>query len=694
MSMKGSGPPRGETTPAGAPIAPPERPSTGRAMLRLARPATLAVLALLAATYFLILPASPARARIPLLQSGAGADGKATPGAVEAVPATGEEIDRKLEQIRAQLDELRLRQAAERERAAVSGMTPGEASEWRRMNLQLIFTLEAREQALRDLKMLRYEIQTEPGRAAWDGFSGNPPYPLAALVNLHAHIYALRGEIATLEVRRAIQETGLNTLLKAREASEQQLRQAEEALARSAGKKDAAHLRVRRDLAMLRNRVNSEGALTEDVSRILTAEKGQAKRKQLVSLEEQYHAAEIASPLTREDLERVLADIDARRAEREKLLAAAIEERKSAKTALEASRTGPSKSNGRTERLLLETAISKTEIYQGSLKILFLEEALWQERYRLARDEDAVVLRKKRAEAEKAVKEIGSLKESFGNTALMYLPLIQAENEKLRSATLPDGEKAVLRTLVAAYQERQALWTQVVQGLTRLERDAARWKEDLDYRIENATATARTREAGKSVFSTIGKLWNTELYVAEGTTVIEGQKIVRPFSVTAGKVAIALVILLAGLWGTRRLGELLKRFAARRVNMDPSRVSQMERKWTFFSFLFLLAFSLAFVNIPLAVFAFFGGILAIGIGFGAQHLIGNLISSIIMMFDRTISVGDIVEMEGQFGKVKSIGLRSSIIQRFDGVEVLVPNSQFLEQKVTNWTLSDQKVRFE
>ena len=123
-------------------------------------------------------------------------------------------------------------------------------------------------------------------------------------------------------------------------------------------------------------------------------------------------------------------------------------------------------------------------------------------------------------------------------------------------------------------------------------------------------------------------------------------------------------------------------------------MSQLERKWTFFSFLFLLVFSLAFVNIPLAVFAFFGGILAIGIGFGAQHLLGNLISSIIMMFDRTISVEDIVEMEGQFGKVKSIGLRCSIIQRFDGVEVLVPNSQFLEKQVTNWSLSDRIVRYE
>jgi small-conductance mechanosensitive channel len=286
------------------------------------------------------------------------------------------------------------------------------------------------------------------------------------------------------------------------------------------------------------------------------------------------------------------------------------------------------------------------------------------------------------------------LKESVGNTYMALTPLVQSERARLDAGTVPEAEIAAARALIDAYQERQALWNRLIREMIRLERDVSRWKDDLDYRIENASAAVRAQETSRAVFSTFGKLWDTELYVAEGTTVVDGQKIVRPFSVTAGKVATALVILLAGLWGTRRLGDLLKRLAARRVRMDPSRVSQMERKWSFFSFLFLVAFSLAFVNIPLAVFAFFGGILAIGIGFGAQHLLGNLISSIIMMFDRTISVGDMVEMEGQFGKVKSIGLRSSIIQRFDGVEVLIPNSQFLEKRVTNWSLSDRVVRYE
>jgi len=656
-------------------------------------PATLAFLLLLAATASLLLPASSSYGQNPLRPAEKKTDGQASTGAEEALPATEEGIDRKIGQIQARLGELRLQPEPGRDNAG-PGTTPDEAAEWRRLNLQLVYLLESREQSLKDLKTLRQEVPADRGRSAWEGFSGSPPYPLAALGNLYDHIYAQRSEVDALEVQRAVREANLNTFLKAREATEKQLRQAEDLLTKSAGKDSAVRARRQRDLARLRNEINSEGALAEDVARLLAGEKVRSRRKELQSLEEQYRAAETASPLTREDLDRKLAELEARRKDREKHLAAAIQEERSAKTALEKARIGRSKTGGETERIRLETATSKIEIYQGSLKVLNYEEALWQDRYRLGRVEDLGELREKRSEVDKALKRLGSWKEAFGKTAFSYAPLIVSETEKLRSGPLSKEEEGSVRSRVAAYQERQNLWGQVVQALNQVERVATRWKEDLEYRMEHASTAARARETGRSLLSVFGTLWNTELYVAEETTVIEGQKIVRPFSVTVGKVGKALIVLLAGLWGAGRLGNLLKRHAARRFDMDASRMSQVERKWSFFSFLVILAFSLAFVNIPLAVFAFFGGILAIGIGFGAQHLIGNFISSVILMFDRTISVGDIVEMEGQFGRVKSIGLRSSSIRRFDGVDVLVPNSQFLEQKVTNWTLSDQKVRYE
>lgn len=65
----------------------------------------------------------------------------------------------------------------------------------------------------------------------------------------------------------------------------------------------------------------------------------------------------------------------------------------------------------------------------------------------------------------------------------------------------------------------------------------------------------------------------------------------------------------------------------------------------------------------------------------------------ILLFDRSIRVGDIVEVDGQGGLVTDIGMRNSRIHRFDGIDILVPNSQFIQQKVTNWTLSDLKMRY-
>jgi len=160
----------------------------------------------------------------------------------------------------------------------------------------------------------------------------------------------------------------------------------------------------------------------------------------------------------------------------------------------------------------------------------------------------------KRSEVDKALKRLGSWKEAFGKTAFSYAPLIVSETEKLRSGPLSKEEEGSVRSRVAAYQERQNLWGQVVQALNQVERVATRWKEDLEYRMEHASTAARARETGRSLLSVFGTLWNTELYVAEETTVIEGQKIVRPFSVTVGKVGKALIVLLAGLWGAGGLG--------------------------------------------------------------------------------------------------------------------------------------------
>jgi len=102
--------------------------------------------------------------------------------------------------------------------------------------------------------------------------------------------------------------------------------------------------------------------------------------------------------------------------------------------------------------------------------------------------------------------------------------------------------------------------------------------------------------------------------------------------------------------------------------------------------------SMRIIRIPLTAFAFVGGALAIGVGFGAQNLINNFISGFILMAERPIRVGDVIDIEGTFATVEDIGPRSTRIRTGDNIHVLVPNSSFLEKNIVNWTLSDKMVR--
>jgi potassium-dependent mechanosensitive channel len=105
---------------------------------------------------------------------------------------------------------------------------------------------------------------------------------------------------------------------------------------------------------------------------------------------------------------------------------------------------------------------------------------------------------------------------------------------------------------------------------------------------------------------------------------------------------------------------------------------------------------LAFVSagIPMDKFAIILGALSVGIGFGLQTLINNLVSGLFIAFEKPVNVGDIVDIAGQTGKMKSIGIRSSVITTWEGADVIVPNGDLLNQHLVNWTLGNKRRRFE
>ncbi|THB77143.1 MAG: small-conductance mechanosensitive channel, partial [Desulfobacteraceae bacterium] len=86
------------------------------------------------------------------------------------------------------------------------------------------------------------------------------------------------------------------------------------------------------------------------------------------------------------------------------------------------------------------------------------------------------------------------------------------------------------------------------------------------------------------------------------------------------------------------------------------------------------------------------GALGIGLGFGLQNIFNNFISGLILLFERPIQVGDIVEIGGVWGEVKKINVRSTLVQTYDNSSLILPNSEFISAKVTNWSHKDQFIR--
>jgi small-conductance mechanosensitive channel len=121
----------------------------------------------------------------------------------------------------------------------------------------------------------------------------------------------------------------------------------------------------------------------------------------------------------------------------------------------------------------------------------------------------------------------------------------------------------------------------------------------------------------------------------------------------------------------------------------PSAISMLVR-YLLIGLGFFLAFSS--LGIDLGKFGVLAGALGVGLGFGLQKIVANFISSLIIAFGRVIRVGDTVEYDNIFGNMKEIGVNASIVKTFDGSDVIIPNSDLISNKVTNWTLKEMQRR--
>jgi small-conductance mechanosensitive channel len=140
---------------------------------------------------------------------------------------------------------------------------------------------------------------------------------------------------------------------------------------------------------------------------------------------------------------------------------------------------------------------------------------------------------------------------------------------------------------------------------------------------------------------------------------------------------------------SRTLGHRLQQG---RIHMNESGAAALQSLSFYVLLVCFTLTALRFVNVPLTMFTFLGGAIAIGVGFGSQNVMNNFISGLILMLERPVRAHDVVEVDGNHGTIEKIGARSTQIRSVDGRHIIVPNSFFLESNVVNWTLSDDLIR--
>jgi potassium efflux system protein len=174
---------------------------------------------------------------------------------------------------------------------------------------------------------------------------------------------------------------------------------------------------------------------------------------------------------------------------------------------------------------------------------------------------------------------------------------------------------------------------------------------------------------------------------------------VLEYSLTLGGTKITLLglieivlVLIAFSIISRVLRKILKRRVLPRFKLAEGAQFVILRLIHYVLVVIGLFLAINLVGIQMTSLAVIFGLLGVGIAFGLQNITSNFVSGLILLFERPVNVGDYIEVGGAMGKVQAINMRSTTVITRDNITLIVPNSSFIEGTVTNWSVSDPKIR--
>jgi len=163
--------------------------------------------------------------------------------------------------------------------------------------------------------------------------------------------------------------------------------------------------------------------------------------------------------------------------------------------------------------------------------------------------------------------------------------------------------------------------------------------------------------------------------------------------VTLGFLVKAFAFVLALVFFSRLCQRFLQKEIFARTPWDEGQQYAVSRVLGYLIFIFGLVVGLQSLGVDLSSLVVLGGALGVGAGLGLQPVVSNFVSGLVLLVERPVRLGDRVEVGDTYGDVMRIGGRSTWIRTNDNEIIIVPNSEFVTARVTNWTANDRSVRF-
>ncbi len=327
------------------------------------------------------------------------------------------------------------------------------------------------------------------------------------------------------------------------------------------------------------------------------------------------------------------------------------------------------------KRLLLQQRLEKAQL---ELSLPNMIQKIWTDRYQLLKED--VPTEDLWETEEEAENRHAQLRQTLVS-AQQFQSAVQTRRANVREQLDTEGlskeQSRYLRDTLQYIETMADVNLNLISLLIRTDNLNARLLNELESKIGTVQITKKVSAFGKQ---RILELWQAELWSS------------GEHGVTVGKLIIALLLVILGSLFSSRIARLVRHRLLVRFDLDVDVAESVERVLFYVLIIFFILSSLKTVNIPLTAFAFLGGAVAIGFGFGAQKFFSNLISGFLILAQKPFRINDVIQVDDTMASVKSVGSRYTRIQTFENLDLLVPNSYLLDNKIVNWTLSDKVIR--